>query len=87
MSQFHAIVVPEKSQASNGGEMPSLASLSHTLTPEDLLKAVKSISDRRLVEQVGTIYKFIVPDDATAVYYMDLKNGEFCSQLCQGSFS
>ncbi|XP_067937412.1 stomatin-like protein 1 isoform X2 [Watersipora subatra] len=54
----------------------SLASLSHTLTPKDLLTAVKAISNKQLVQRVGTVYKFIVEGDDPGVYYMDLKHGD-----------
>lgn len=53
----------------------SLENFRHNLTPSDLLTAVKSICDQQLVEQVNTVYKFVVPGDSPGVYYMDLKNG------------
>jgi len=43
---------------------------------KDLLQAVKAITTPQLVQQVDTVYKFVLPDHAVSVYYLDLKNGK-----------
>jgi hypothetical protein len=62
-------------QSTNPVGAPDMASLRHSLSPTDLLTAVKSITTSALVHEVRTVYKFVVPDDSLGVYFMDLKNG------------
>lgn len=53
----------------------NMDSIRQSLTPEDLLTAVKSISTKQLVQQIDTVYKFVLPDHTPSIYYMDLKHG------------
>lgn len=75
MTQDATVHAPPAATSSTATSSADLASLRHKLSASDLLAAVKTISNRQLVSQIGVVYKFIIPDDEIRTYYMDLKHG------------
>nr|XP_006812580.1 PREDICTED: stomatin-like protein 1-like [Saccoglossus kowalevskii] len=62
--------------AANGlGEAVAEKTQAATMSPSDILSAVKLLLNDSLVQSVGAVYKFILQGNDGGTFYLDLKNG------------
>ncbi|XP_070545103.1 LOW QUALITY PROTEIN: stomatin-like protein 1 [Ptychodera flava] len=53
----------------------SMTAAAVTMSPDDILSAVKLLLNESLVENIGAIYKFVLHGSNSGIYFLDLKNG------------